>query len=147
MSSDFRQGMLVGTILTALAVITFVVIASAQVSLSVFGASKHTEKGFCEFNPGLGIGYQIAPNWRLAAVRYKNSLCVESTAFGAIYQPIRIGSVAVGVALLRVTGYQDAPIYAPIPLISVEMKGYAIDAIVAAKDREGVIGLGLRFPL
>ena len=121
--------------------------AYAQVSVSVFGLSKHSKSGFCETNPGLGLSYQLSEAWRLTAVRYKNSLCVDSTAVGAVYMPLTYGRFSFGTALLRVTGYQDQAIYAPIPVITYNGNGYAIDAIAVLNNSEGVIGLGLRFPL
>jgi hypothetical protein len=129
---------------------TYVLVSStafAQVSVSVFGLSKHSKSGFCEVNPGFGVSYGIQEKWRLTAVRYKNSLCVDSTAAGAVYTPWIYGRFSFGTALLRVTGYQDKAIYAPIPVVTYNGNGYAIDAIVVMKNSEGVIGVGIRIPL
>ena len=141
-SSLFLAGLLCGFLLA------IGLTSKAQLSLSIFGLSKHsTPNTFCEYNPGWGLSYGLNEDWRLTAVKYKNSLCRESDAYGAVYTPFKLGRFELGTAILRITGYSDSAMYVPIPVISYRGNGYAIDAIVVAKPTGGVIGVGLRVPL
>jgi hypothetical protein len=90
--NGYRLGLLHGALL-------------AQVSVSVFGLSKHSEPGYCEVNPGLGINYQISENVRFGHGRYQNSKCSYTNITGLVYCPVKIGGFCFGMAFVRLTGY------------------------------------------
>ena len=119
----------------------------AQVSISVFGISKHSERGYCEKNPGLAINYHLAPDLRVLAGFYKNSLCEHSNVLALPWCPIHVGTLCAGFAPILVTGYSERASFVMLPVASYEQKSFAIDAIGGIWDSKWVIGLGVRFPL
>jgi len=118
----------------------------AQLSLSVFGASKHSESGYCEVNPGLALNYSLTPNTRLMAGFYKNSLCRETKVAGVVWCGLRLGPMCFGTGLVGLTGYSKRTIFLPLPTASYEQKDYAIDLVGGTDGKRSVIGFGLRFP-
>ena len=119
----------------------------AQVSISVFGISKHSERGYCEKNPGLAINYHLAPDLRVQAGFYKNSLCERSNAVALPWCFAHFGPFCTGLAPIVVTGYAPRAEFVMLPIASYEQKSFAVDAIGALWDSKWVIGLGLRFPI
>jgi hypothetical protein len=135
--------------LTALLLIAAVGIlarASAQVSVSVFGLSKHSEPGYCEVNPGLGVNYQISENVRFGHGRYQNSKCGYTNITGLVYCPVKVGSFCFGLAFLRLTGYAANPIYAPLPIGAYTISEHnAIDFFGLTTGDLTVVGAAWRF--
>jgi hypothetical protein len=135
--------------LTALLLIAAVGIlarASAQVSVSVFGLSKHSEPGYCEVNPGLGVNYQISENVRFGHGRYQNSKCGYTNITGLVYCPVKVGSLCFGLAFLRLTGYAANPIYAPLPIGAYTISEHnAIDFFGLTTGDLTVVGAAWRF--
>lgn len=120
--------------------------SNAQVSIEVLGLSRHSEPGYCEQNVGAGVVYELVKDVRLAAIRYRNSLCHPSNAIGFCYTPIHLGRVSIGACPVRLTGYGDKPLYLPIPLVSIAIdKTVSVDAVGGAKNGRAVIGTALRF--
>ena len=119
--------------------------ASGQVSLSIYGLSKHSDSPYCETNPGLGINYQITDDLRIGHGRFRNSKCRASNGTGLMYTPIKLGDWRFGVALLRLTGYNERPIFAPLPVGAYDFsRRHAVDFFVAHKDAETVVGAAWR---
>jgi hypothetical protein len=117
----------------------------AQVSLSVYGLSKHSDSPYCEANPGLGINYQITEDLRLGHGRFLNSKCKWSNGTGIVYTPLKLGDFRFGVAVLRLTGYKEKAVFAPLPVGSYEInRRHAIDFFFAHKDEESVVGAAWR---
>ena len=145
MSSDFRQGMIVGALLVGIVLAVFVA-AHAQLSLSVFGASKHSKSGYCEVNPGLALNYDLGRDTRLITGFYRNSLCRETKLAGVVWCGLRLGQMCFGMGLVGLTGYLKQTIFIPLPTASYEGKGYAIDFVGGTDGKQSVIGMGLRFP-
>lgn len=120
----------------------------AQLSASVFGLSKHSESGYCEFNPGLGLNYYASDAFHLAAGRYLNSKCRWSNAIGGAYEPLKLVDFRFGTALLRLTGYRDKPVWALLPVGQYTIdKRYYVD-FFAVKNRDLTVAgaaLGIRF--
>ena len=124
-----------------------IVAAKAQLSLSVFGASKHSESGYCEVNPGLALNYSLSSDTRLMAGFYRNSLCRQTKVAGVVWCGLRMGPMCLGMGLVGLTGYSTKTLLIPLPTASYEQKGYAIDVVGGSDGRNSVIGFGLRFPL
>lgn len=145
-ASSYRLGLMHGALLVGLATVIFVVVASAQVSISVFGASKHSVGGYCEVNPGLGINYQINDDLRFGHGRFKNSKCHYTDITGLSYCPIKLGAFCFGVAFLRLTGYGPSPIYAPLPIGAYTINQHnAIDFFVVTSGELTVAGGAWRY--
>ena len=70
-----------------------------------------------------------------------------TNALGIGYCAFRWDALCLGAGVFRLTGYQEEPIYVPVPIISYEQKIYAIDAIAGIKDRKWVVGVALRLPV
>lgn len=120
--------------------------AKAQLSLSVFGLSKHSQPGYCEVNPGLGLNYQITNDLRAGVARLRISQCRPSNWIGLFYDPIKWGNFSFGIAFLRVTGYQDEPVYVPLPVGSYRLGDRSvIDFFIAHKDETSVTGAAWRY--
>jgi hypothetical protein len=118
----------------------------AQVSVSVFGLSKHSEPGYCEVNPGLGVNYQISENVRFGHGRYQNSKCGYTNITGLVYCPVKVGSFCFGLAFLRLTGYAANPIYAPLPIGAYTISEHnAIDFFGLTTGDLTVVGAAWRF--
>lgn len=131
----------------ALAALLLLPIAAfAQLSISVFGASKHSESGYCEINPGLGVNYQITDSLRFGHGRFENSKCKMSNGTGFVYDPLKLGNFRFGVAFLRLTGYHKNAVYVPLPVGSYAFdKDRFVDFFVAHKGDVTVTGAALRF--
>lgn len=123
----FAAGLILGVCIAA---------AKAQLSMSVFGLSKHSESGYCEVNPGLGINYQANGDLRLGAGRYRNSKCRWSDVIGASYTPLHMGDFSFGVALLRLTGYRDQAVIAPLPIGAYRIGERSYVDFFVAKNRD-----------
>ncbi len=121
------------------------VTALAQLSISVFGLSKHSESGYCEVNPGLGVNYQITENMRFGHGRFRNSRCHPSNGTGFVYDPIKIGKFSFGIAALRLTGYRKEAVYVPLPVGSYQLdKKRYVDFFIAHKSDVSVAGAAWR---
>ncbi len=119
----------------------------AQLAVSVFGLSKHSQSGYCEANPGLALNYSLSRDVRLLAGRYENSKCHWSNALGIVYCGMRFGDVCFGSGLVRLTGYSAKALYVPLPTASYERPKYAVDFVGGTDGKLWVVGVGLRFPL
>jgi hypothetical protein len=118
----------------------------SQVSVSVFGASKHSEPGYCEVNPGLGLNYQISENVRFGHGRYQNSKCSYTNITGLVYCPVKVGGFCFGMALVRLTGYRPSAIYAPLPIGAYTIdKHNAIDFFAVTSGDLTVAGAAWRY--
>jgi hypothetical protein len=118
----------------------------AQVSASVFGLSKHSEPGYCEVNPGLGLNYQISENVRFGHGRYQNSKCSYTNITGLSYCPVKVGGFCFGMALVRLTGYRPSAIYAPLPIGAYTIdKHNAIDFFAVTSGDLTVAGAAWRY--
>jgi hypothetical protein len=153
MSRDFRAGLIAGLVLGICAAF-FVIVpaigtlakARAQISLTVFGASKHSESGYCEINPGIGVNYQLTPDLRIGHGRFLNSKCRWSNGTGLAYTPLHAGRWRFGFALMRLTGYRETATVAPLPIGAYLIdKRQAIDFFVVHKGEESVAGAAWRF--
>src|SRR4051812_23978747 len=114
-------------------------VACAQLSVSVFGVSKHSEPGYCEVNPGLGVSYQVTESVRLGHARFRNSQCRPSNGTGLVWDPIKLGRFSFGIALLRVTGYHKKADYVPLPVGAYRVeRDLFVDFFVASKDETSV---------
>jgi hypothetical protein len=119
---------------------------NAQVSVSVFGASKHSEPGYCEFNPGLGINYQLSENVRFGHGRYQNSKCSYTNITGISYCPVKVGSFCFGMAFLRLTHYRPNAIYAPLPIGAYTIDRHnAVDFFAMTSGELTVVGGAWRY--
>jgi hypothetical protein len=143
--NGYRLGLMHGALLVAIVLVVWVV-AHAQVSVSVFGLSKHSESGYCEVNPGLGVNYQLTENFRFGVARLRISPCRPSNWIGFVYDPLKIGNFRFGVAFLRVTSYQPEPVYVPLPVGSyVVSRHHAVDFFAAHKGGTSVTGAAYRY--
>ena len=116
-------------------------------------ASYHFErKGYCEFNPGIGIEHQVPGNTRIVFGQYSNSFCRTSAYIGLHYTALTYGNWKFGGALIAVTGYEKKPktdkneqeiLIAPLPVIGWEGKRYGFNLIFAPPDGTfaGAIGV------
>lgn len=144
--NGYRLGLMHGALLVAIVLVGFVAFCQAQVSVSVFGLSKHSQPGYCEVNPGLGVNYQMTENLRFGVARLRISPCRPSNWIGFVYDPWRIGRVRLGVAFLRVTNYHPEPVYVPLPVGSYEIsKHHAVDFFAAHKAGTSVTGAAYRY--
>jgi hypothetical protein len=135
-----------GALAVAIILALTVAFCHAQVSLSVFGLSKHSQPGYCEVNPGLGINYQITDDFSVSAARFKMSKCRPSNAIGFGYRPFHIGDFSFGFEFMRLTGYKDKPVYVPIPVGSyaIDKRNY-IDFFAASKGDTAATGAAWRY--
>jgi hypothetical protein len=106
--------------------------------------------GYNERNWGVGIERGIAPDVRLIAGVYRNSLYRESTYAGASWTPFAAGPVRLGVLAGVVDGYKaDHGRFVPIamPLVTYEIGRAGANLIYLPhyKDDGGVIGLQLKY--
>jgi hypothetical protein len=138
--------MMVGALLVG-AILAIFVAAHAQVSVSVFGISKHSEGGYCEVNPGVGINYQINDDLRFGHGRDSRTASATTRTLPAC--PIARSSSArsaFGVAFLRLTGYGPTPIYAPLPIGAYTINQHnAIDFFVVTSGELTVAGGAWRY--
>jgi hypothetical protein len=129
-SLTFAAGVLLGLLLA------IGLSSRAQMSVSVFGLSKHSESGYCEVNPGLGVNYQASKDLRFGAGRYLNSKCRWSDVLGVSYTPVHYGNFSFGAALLRLTGYRDQPVIAPLPIGSYHLTEKSYIDFFVVKNRD-----------
>jgi hypothetical protein len=143
--NGYRLGLLHGALLVGLILVVWVA-CHAQVSVSVFGLSKHSEPGYCEVNPGLGLNYQISENVRFGHGRYQNSKCSYTNITGLSYCPVKVGGFCFGMALVRLTGYRPSAIYAPLPIGAYTIdKHNAIDFFAVTSGDLTVAGAAWRY--
>lgn len=144
--NGYRLGLMHGALMVALVLVVFVAYTHAQVSVSVFGVSKHSQPGYCEVNPGLGINYQIADDFSVSAARFRMSKCRPSNAIGFGYRPLHFGDFSFGFEFMRLTGYRDKPVYVPIPVGSYTIsRHHHIDFFAAAKGDTAATGAAWRY--
>jgi len=118
----------------------------AQLAVSVFGLSKHSESGYCEVNPGLGATYSPYTDLRIGGGRYLNSKCRWTNAFGAFYTPLHVGDFSFGLAVLRLTGYRNTPVIAPLPVGAYRFSEHSyVDFFVVRNADLTVGGMAYRF--
>jgi hypothetical protein len=142
-SRDFFGGLIAGLLLAGL--LLWSAASLAQVSVTVYGLSRHSESGYCEINPGLSINYQVTEDLRIGAGRFLNSKCRWSNGLGPVYTPLRVGSFRFGAGLIRLTGYKESAVWAPLPMGSYAIdRRHAIDFFVAHKGEESVGGAAWR---
>jgi hypothetical protein len=126
--------------------LVLVPLASAQTSVTVFGLSKHSESGYCEVNPGLGLNYEASEDLRISAGRYLNSKCRWSNAIGGMYTPLHYGEWSFGVALLRLTGYREKAVFAALPIGAYRLtQSSYVDFFFVKNDDLMVAGAAARF--
>lgn len=143
MSRDFLGGLIAGLLLACL--VLWSAASFAQVSVSVYGMSRHSESGYCEMNPGLALNYELSDDLRIGAGRFLNSKCRWSNAAGVVYTPIRFGPLRLGLAVARLTGYKDAAVITPLPVGTFIIdRRHAIDFFAAHKGAESVVGAAWR---
>jgi hypothetical protein len=107
---------------------------------------KHSEPGYCEVNPGLGINYQINGDLRIGHGRYQNSKCGYTNITGLVYCPVKVGSFCFGLAFLRLTGYAASAIYAPLPIGAYTIGQHnAIDFFGITTGELTVVGAAWRY--
>lgn len=95
--------------------------------------SFHTKRnqGYNEHdNLGLGLEYQTAPDWRVAAGFYKNSFYHEATYAEAIYTPFKLGRWEFGSSFGVITGYEHSPMLAAIPTAIYERGAWGMNVLV-----------------
>ena len=118
----------------------------AQVSASVFGMSKHSKPGYCEINKGLGLNYQINDDLRFGHGRFQNSKCSYTNITGLVYCPVKVGHFCFGLAFVRLTGYAERAIYAPLPIGAYTINQHnAIDFFAVTNGELSVAGAAWRY--
>jgi hypothetical protein len=133
--NGYRLGLLHGALLVGFVLAIFV-IAHAQVSLSVFGLSKHSESGYCEVNPGLGLSYEVVKDLRVGGAKFLNSKCRWSNMAGVFYTPFHWRDLSFGIAPMWLTGYRDKPVFAPLPVGSYRLSRHGNADFFAVKNSD-----------
>ena len=152
-----RGGKSAGGIVAALALLA---LACVEMGPSIAGdtwiaasvASHHFDRegDHNERNWGVGVEHGIAPQVRLVAGAYRNSLYDTSHYAGANWTPLVFGPVRLGVMAGAVDGYNaNHGRYIPVvvPLLSVEQGRVGANLLYLPryKDDAGVIGLQLKY--
>jgi len=145
MSADFRQGLIVGALLTAIAFAAFVGCSSAQTWLVVNGLAKHLDGGeHCNsITTGLGVERAAGP-WRTSAGFYRNSNCEWSTYAAEAWCGLRIGIACAGAIAGVVTGYRRSgvlPAGGAVLALERERVGANIVFIPPLRDSGNVLWL------
>jgi hypothetical protein len=83
--------------------------------------SYHFErKDYNETNLGLGLEYHHSPDWRGGFGFYENSYYHRTYYAMALWMPLHHGNWHFGMAGSVVSGYEENPVFVPIPTISYE---------------------------
>jgi hypothetical protein len=116
---------------------------AAELGINVFGLSYHPDRarakasGYTnEFNPGLGLRYEITPRksehvLMIEADVYRDSKRATAKAAGAAYQYRVSEHLRTGVALVvfHSNTYNDGKVFiTPLPVVTVEMGPVALNA-------------------
>jgi hypothetical protein len=106
--------------------------------------------GLRDANPGIGFQWEVRPQWSLAVGHFKNSNNKRSNYLGALYMPVELGSLRVGVAFVAFDGYPDMRnggwFASAIPTLGLYGKDWALNigGIPELKDRvHGAVSLQL----
>lgn len=117
-SSDFRQGMIVGAVLVLLGALAFAGIGKAQDWLVLSGVAVHLDGKHCnDLTTGLGVEHN-----GYAAGFYRNSNCKWSAYAAKAWLPITAGHWRAGVLGGLVTGYATSPVL-PVAALSITYEG------------------------
>lgn len=83
-------------------------IAKGDFHLQLHGASYHFDRSrkWNERNVGIGLRYQINPDWAVQAGTYDNSFNRRTNYLAATWTPLHAGPVALGVFGGLVSGYK-----------------------------------------
>jgi hypothetical protein len=105
-------------------------------------SSYHAEpdRGYNEKNWGLGLEHDLTDNWRVSAGTYRNSLRRQTIYVGAVYHPLRIGPVHVGMAVMAGTGYAPGNRLRAVvfPTLSYEAATWGLNLYPLTADVVGV---------
>lgn len=150
MSSDFRQGVIVGALLVGLLLAGFVGFCKAQDWLAMHGLAKHLD-GQIHCNSttsGLGLQHGISESWRAMAGFYRNSNCVYSAYAGGAYLPLALGPVHLGGLAGLVTGYKVSPLPAAGLVAALEWRRFGVDVVFIPpyKDSGNVLWVSAKVP-
>lgn len=100
--------------------------------------------GLNDSNPGLGLQWDIAPQWSLAAGRFSNSNDRPSNYLGAIFMPWSWGAIRAGGVLAAFDGYpnmHDGGWFASaIPTIGFYGNRFALNVGIIPEIKERVHG-------
>lgn len=113
MSHQFFKNFLLSLLCTALMLLTgtgSVLAQEAEKSslwLNVGGLSRHFENRtrLNEVHPALGFEYHVNSDWTIVGGRYKNSVNLKTSYFGAAYTPLTWKDLRFGVLLGVADGY------------------------------------------
>lgn len=139
---------------------------ASELGPNIFGLSYHPDRsrakanGFTnEFNPGLGLRYEITPRksehvLMLEADVYRDSKRATATAVGAAYQYRLSERLRTGVALVAFhsSTYNDGKAFiTPLPIVTVDIGAVALNATysprISGVNDVAAFGFYLTIPL
>lgn len=160
MSRDFRAGLLVGVVITILAICVIGQAAklfAADWAIATIG-SQHLGGGdFCESNPGIGVEKSVTEFQRNLFGVYRNSLREDnggcrtwSLYAGKSWLPLQSANWRLGGAAMGILGYESAVTLGIAMVIAYERKTWGLNAVWFPDKKgdllQGVVGIQMKFP-
>lgn len=107
-------------------------LAETWITASV--VSHHAVRGYCEFNPGLGIEHGTS-TLRAVGGFYRNSFCEWSGYAGASWLPIG-EKVKFGITAAAFSGYRSEFMFAALPVLAIEGRHYGLNLVLAIRPHK-----------
>lgn len=122
--------------------------AKSETSLIIHGVSKHTGSyAYNENNTGLGLRYQVNPDWSVQAGSYRNSYNKQTTYVAGNWTPLHYGALKLGAFAGVGTGYNQPVMAGLLAVYDFGKVTATVRAVPGVGRLDSVVALeiGLKF--